>query len=433
MNASSYRVACRVVDSDVAFRPRTLIRPLVLSSGRIDDVTEAQAAVTVETIEGRRATGRGAIYLSDLWAWPDPQTPHDVRVRTLMDLTQRIAVELPQLAARQFLHPLELGLQLHAWARNALAADSAIPALARSLCASPFDAAIHDAVGIALGRSAFALFDEDTPVPSADRYFSGGGAVAAIRRVIHSPRRELPAWLVVNKSDVLPDDLSIAYARHGYRAFKLKITGSDNAVDADRTVEVFRAAQQLGIGQPTLTIDSNEANPDAASVLDYLDRLRALSADAFQAVAYIEQPTARDILASPFDWHTVARQKPVLVDEGLTDLSILETARQQGWSGFALKTCKGHSMLLATAAWAYERGMVLSMQDLTNPGIALVHGALVGAHLPTINGAELNSPQFTPDANAELFPRLRDLAEPRDGLHRLPASTPAGLGTRWID
>lgn len=432
MNVPPSCVACRVADAEVAFFPRKLVRPLVLSSGRIDDVAEARATVTVETVDGRRAMGHGAIYLSDLWAWPDPQTPHEVRERALIDLTQRIAAELPQVAAGQTLHPLELGLRLHAWAMDVIAAGSAVPALARAMCASPFDAAIHDAVGIALGRSAFELFDDDTTIPSADRYFPAGGTVAAIRRVIQRPRRELPAWLIVNKTDVLPSELSSAYARHGYRSFKLKVTGSDNAVDAARTAEVFQAARQLGIARPTLTIDSNEANPDAASVLDYLERLREINSDAYQALAYIEQPTARDIVASPFDWHAVARQKPVLVDEGLTDLSVLEVAREQGWSGFALKTCKGHSMLLTAAAWALERGMVLSLQDLTNPGIALVHGALVGAHLPTINGAELNSPQFTPEANTELFPRLRDLAEPRDGLHRLPHTTPAGLGSQWV-
>jgi hypothetical protein len=53
--------------------------------------------------------------------------------------------------------------------------------------------------------------------------------------------------------------------------------------------------------------------------------------------------------------------------------------------------------------------MLLSLQDLTNSGIALIHGALVGAHLPTINGAELNSPLFTPAANAEFLPRLSSL------------------------
>ena len=66
-------------------------------------------------------------------------------------------------------------------------------------------------------------------------------------------------------------------------------------------------------------------------------------------------------------------------------------------------------MLLTAAAWAHSRGLLLSLQDLTNPGMALIHGALVGSHLPTINGAELNSPQFTPAANVDYIPRLSGL------------------------
>lgn len=119
----------------------------------------------------------------------------------------------------------------------------------------------------------------------------------------------------------------------------------------------------------------------------------------------------------------------MLLDEGLTDLSVLPTAKAQGWSGLALKTCKGHSMLLVAAAWARQNDLLMSLQDLTNPGVALIHGALVGAHLPTINGAELNSPQFTPDANRIFLPRLQDLFVPQGGVHRLPNVLPIGLGS----
>jgi hypothetical protein len=73
--------------------------------------------------------------------------------------------------------------------------------------------------------------------------------------------------------------------------------------------------------------------------------------------------------------------------------------------------------------------MCISLQDLTNPGIALIHAALVGSHLPTINGAELNSPQFTPAANEEFLPQLKELFEPHGGIHRLPQIIPSGLGS----
>ena len=122
--------------------------------------------------------------------------------------------------------------------------------------------------------------------------------------------------------------------------------------------------------------------------------------------------------------------KPVLLDEGLTGLDVLPHAMDQGWSGLALKTCKGHSLALASAAWGHEHQLSVSVQDLTNPGISAIHAALLAAHLPTINGVELNSPQFTPAANEPWLPRLCALLEPHNGVHALPPVVPVGLGSR---
>ncbi len=180
---------------------------------------------------------------------------------------------------------------------------------------------------------------------------------------------------------------------------------------------------------PQLSIDSNEGNPNTASVLDYLTRLRADDEQAFRALAYLEQPTERDIVAYDYDWHHIAALKPVLLDEGLTSLDLLARAKQRGWSGLALKTCKGHSFILAAAAWARQHGLLLSMQDLTNPGLAAIHAALLAARINTINGVELNANQFTPAANEDWLPRLADLFEPRNGMHHLPKTNTPGLGS----
>ena len=59
----------------------------------------------------------------------------------------------------------------------------------------------------------------------------------------------------------------------------------------------------------------------------------------------------------------------------------------------------------------------------------MIHAALFAAHVHTMNDVELNSPQFTPAANAAWLPRLAGLFEPREGVHRLPTTTPLGLGT----
>jgi L-alanine-DL-glutamate epimerase-like enolase superfamily enzyme len=175
--------------------------------------------------------------------------------------------------------------------------------------------------------------------------------------------------------------------------------------------------------------DSNEGNDSAGSVADYLQHLRSLDHDAFRALAYLEQPTNRDIRQHAFDWRPVTKHVPVLVDEALTGLDVLPEIKSQCYSGLGLKTCKGHSMMLVCAALAKQNGLLISLQDLTNPGIAAIHAALAGAHLPTINGVELNSQQFTPAANEGFAERLAELFYPHGGVHRLAREIPVGLGS----
>jgi L-alanine-DL-glutamate epimerase-like enolase superfamily enzyme len=426
--SSASFAAATVVDAGISFSRQRLFAPLQLSSGTIEDLTQAMATVVVD-VGGVRAAGRGTVFLSDLWAWPTVAHSHAERDAALRRLCELIAVELPLLVRGEALHPLEFGLRLHELACEHLKISPDPPSLARAMCASPFDAAVHDAAARALQKSAFALYDEAVALPSADRYFPEGGACRAIAELIQPPKRELPAWYVVSKDDNLKSTLVPAIHERGYWCFKLKLMGCDNAFDVARTIEVFRTAQASGVLRPRITVDTNEANLSAESVLEFLDQLETVSAGAFASLEYLEQPTSRDIRAHTFDWRTVARRKPVLLDEGLTDLSLLAVARDQGYSGFALKTCKGHSMLLTAAAWARRQRMIISLQDLTNPGVSLIHAALVGAHLPTVNGAELNSPQFTPAANAEFAARLPELFEPRGGVHHLPQLLPIGLGS----
>ncbi len=419
-----------VLDADVEFIEQRLTQPFVLSSGTIEVLTEARATVRVRTGRGE-ATGHGSIYLSDLWAWPDPELSHEVRDRALRRCCRNIADSLPRLVGGEAAHPLELGLRLHdavCHPQGAGVADE-LPPLAQAMCLSPFDAAIHDAVGRSLGLSAMRLYEGEASATSADRWFDGRGAFAAIADVITpTPRDRFPAWWIVGKNDDLERDVRPQFDRRGYHCFKLKLHGRDVAEDVSRTHETCEAA--LGWGcQPRLSVDTNEACADAAFVLDYLERLRRDHPTTFERLEYLEQPTARDIAANPEDWRDVTPLKPVLLDEGLTSLDRLPLALEQGWSGLALKTCKGHSFALVAAAWAKQNGLIVALQDLTNPGISAVHAALFAAYVPTINGAELNSPQFTPSANARCMADWPGLFEVKDGQHRLDHLAPAGLGS----
>jgi L-alanine-DL-glutamate epimerase-like enolase superfamily enzyme len=413
----------RVLDAAVEFFERPFLKPLQISSGSITRITEARVRVRV-LCNGREGTGRGNVYLSDLWAWPDPSLSHEERDARLRRECQTIATTLDSLTAGEAAHPLELGLRLH---HAVCHGEETMPVLARAMCASPFDAAIHDGCGQAVGISAFRFYDHDVPLPIADAAL-GGGACRAIRDLLRPPVQELPAWVIVSRGDDLEKDVLPWVRERGYRCFKVKVLGRSNTDDAARTSEVYRAARRFGVSRPRLSVDSNEANPDAASVLEYLEMLRSMDPEAYGALEYLEQPTPRDIRAHPVDWTAVARLKPVMLDEGLTSLGLLPLAREQGWSGLALKTCKGHSFALVAAAWARRHGMLLSLQDLTNPGYSAIHAALLAAHVEFINGVELNSPQYTPDANAEWLPRLSGLFQPREGIHRLGDCWPAGLG-----
>ncbi len=410
-----------VLGAEVEFFEQKFRMPLRLSTGVIEAITEARAKVRI-SVGGREAEGWGSIYLSDLWAWPDPRLSHEERDAVLREKTRDIAERLRLLTGSPA-HPLELGLRLH----DAVCGDAGPPALALALCTAPFDAAIHDAVGRALGVSAFAFYQSHYEIPSVDSLF-GDGACRAIARALRPPPSALDAWWLVNAHDDLDGEFARVIRENGFHCFKIKILGKDLEADAHRTADVYRAALRHGVEKPRISLDSNEAHPDAQAVITFLELLRDLDASAYDAVAYLEQPTSRDVDRVAFDWRGVGALKPVLLDEGLSSFEKLSVATGQGWSGLALKTCKGHSFSLVAAAWAHENNLLLAMQDLTNPGYSAIHSWLFAAHLPVINGVELNSPQFTPQANASWLPRLSGLFEVRDGVHRLNPDV-IGLGS----
>jgi hypothetical protein len=72
------------------------------------------------------------------------------------------------------------------------------------------------------------------------------------------------------------------------------------------------------------------------------------------------------------------------------------------------------------------------MQDLTNVKEAAVHSFVFGSRNQTVNGIELNSPFYVPNANgawAETFPGLFC---PTNGKHRLDQTKIVGLGAMEV-
>jgi hypothetical protein len=141
----------------------------------------------------------------------------------------------------------------------------------------------------------------------------------------------------------------------------------------------------------------------------------------------VEQPTARDLKAHPENkMHAAAALKPVVIDESLLDYESLLLSREQGYSGVALKSCKGQSQSLLMAAAAQKFKMFLCVQDLTCPGLSFLQSAGLAAHVGPVTAIEGNSRQYCPGANATWAAKYPGVFTIRDG--HIDTSVLGGLG-----
>jgi L-alanine-DL-glutamate epimerase-like enolase superfamily enzyme len=177
------------------------------------------------------------------------------------------------------------------------------------------------------------------------------------------------------------------------------------------------------------SLDFNEKCANVQYVLDFLEQVKQRSPRAFERVHYIEQPTHRDLKAHPENrMHAAAKIKPVVIDESLVDFESLLLCREMGYSGVALKACKGHSEALLMGAAAQKYGMFLCVQDLTCPGFSFLHSASLCARIPTVAAIEGNSRQYCPAGNRGWSERYPSMFRITDGTLGTEVLTGPGLG-----
>jgi len=446
----------KVKATSVAFSDLEYRTPLKFGTGVVDTVTDAVIMVEVETPQGHRATGKGEILLGDLWAFRSTHLDHLARDAAMRVLTFRASRWLEQTGEED--HPLGIGMALKE-AGIRIAADitrefylgEPIPPLAALVCVSPLDAAVHDAFGKAYGID---TYDGYAPEMCCDlsrwlgEDFRGRYLNDFISPEYRSP---IPIWHLVGGLDKLrrgekrdddPDDelpvsLDEWIARDGVFCFKVKLRGNDPDWDLDRTKEVFEVAKKSllkkGIDALYLSVDMNEQCESPEYCVEFLEKLRGdpnAGRDAFDSLLFLEQPVERNLRNRAFDMQPVARIKPVLADEGIVHLEDVDVAFKLGWSGVALKTCKGHTGTLLTAAKTAAAGKIYTVQDLTNPGLALIHSVGMAARLSPLKGVEANARQFIPQANDTIGdPAFQaGLVNIRDGYARWPKQGAVGLG-----
>jgi hypothetical protein len=99
-----------------------------------------------------------------------------------------------------------------------------------------------------------------------------------------------------------------------------------------------------------------------------------------------------------------------------------------GYSGVALKACKGQTEALLMGAAAQKFGMFLCVQDLTCPGYSFLHSASLAARIPSIAAIEGNGRQFCPSGNKLFLKSFPGMFDIKDGTVETGLLTGNGLG-----
>ncbi len=426
--------------------------PIKFGGRVVTDAVIVNVFVEVETADGRRGVGLGSMPMGNVWAWPSnavmPAQSLEAMLAFVQDLSSVVG------SYHEFGHPLEITHELaksHAAiaqsVQQRLGLSEPMPKLAELVAASPFEAAIHDAYGKTLKANSYNLLGQEFVQHDLAHYLTPEFAGEYLDRyTLREPKPKMPLYHLVGAldplvdsdinqrlNDALPETLGEWIVMDGLTHLKIKLNGDDLPWDVERVIGVEKVAveAQASVNRTTwhYSLDFNEKCASVEYLLDFLRQLEERSPAALARVQYIEQPTHRDLKKHPENkMHKAAAIKPVVIDESLIDLESLQLAREQGYSGVALKACKGHTEALLMGAAAQKYGMFLCVQDLSCPGFSFLHSASIAARIPTIAAIEGNGRQYCPAGNralGEIYPSMFHIT---DGTVGTAALTGNGLG-----
>jgi L-alanine-DL-glutamate epimerase-like enolase superfamily enzyme len=413
------------------FRYRT---PIKFGGVALDRVTVLNVEIAVRTLSGKRCRGFGSMPLGNVWSFPSKTLTYDQTVGAMKDVVEKIATITR--GCTETAHPIDLTWALEQEYIKAAAdiilpspptplpqgergeSKEKIPILCTLVCASSFDAALHDAFGKVHGLNCYHTYGPDFMSHDVGHYLGEDFKGESLDQYVSkTPKAKMPLYHLIGAldpleekdiakriNDGLPETLGEWIRADGLTHLKIKLNGDNLAWDVERVVGVDRVAaetqQQRGVAKWFYSLDFNEKCPNVAYLLEFLKQVKARRPDGFERVQYIEQPTARDLKANRQNvMHEASKIRPVVIDESLIDLESILIAREMGYTGAALKACKGQTQSLLMAAAAQKYGMFLCVQDLTCVGASLIHSAGLAAHIPGVAAIESNGRQYCPAAN----------------------------------
>jgi L-alanine-DL-glutamate epimerase-like enolase superfamily enzyme len=298
-----------------------------------------------------------------------------------------------------------------------------------------------------VNRSAYAIYGPDLMRHDLSHYLGKGFEGEYLQKyVLTKPKPSMPLYHLVGAvdpitasdikkriNDGLPETLPEWINHSGLTNIKIKLNGEDMAWDTERVLAVDRTAtevqNQRRVADWVYSLDFNEKCPSVKYLMEMLAKIKEKTPRGFARIQYIEQPTKRDLKADRANvMHEAAKLRPVVIDESLTDLESLLLAREMGYTGAALKACKGQSQALLMAAAAQKFKMFLCVQDLTCPGASFIHSAGIAAHVPGVAAIEGNSRQYVPAANAGWDRKFPGMFDVRNGRVNTGLIKGPGLG-----
>jgi len=441
LRAAAHPGAVRIKEIQHSYEDFLYRTPYKFGGREVDRVTLLNVKCRVETRGGKSAAGFGSMTMGNVWAWPSRTLDYNETLSAMKSLAEK--VRSITASHREYGHPVDHNFALEPEYIKA-AADT--PKLAVLVTASPFDAAIHDAFGKLHNRNCYSTYGPDLMPRDLSYYlgkeFQGEHLSRYVRR---RPQPRVPLFHSVGASDPiidsdirtrigdgLPETLPEWIVHNGLTHIKIKLNGDDIAWDADRVAAIERAAAEAqakrGVARWHYCLDFNERCASADALLELLRRLKEKAPAALGRIQYLEQPTKRDLQADRKNvMHAAAKIKPVVIDESLTDKETLMLAREMGYSGAALKACKGQTQAMLMAAVAQKYKMFLCVQDLTCPGASFIHSVGIAAHVPGTAGVEGNARQYVPAANKAWEKGFPGLFNVKDGSMRTRELNGLGL------
>jgi L-alanine-DL-glutamate epimerase-like enolase superfamily enzyme len=426
--------------------------PIKFGGTVLDRVTLLNVKVRARNRGGKEVTGFGSMPLGNVWSYPSKKLKYEQTLGAMQALARKVRGITADF--HDYGHPVELNHQLEPlWLKAAAEVDAELklaepmPKLAALVTASPFDAAMHDAYGKLCGASVYRCYTREHLREDLGRYLGDEFKGEHLERyVLKEPKARMPLYHLVGAvdpivegdiqkrvGDGLPETLGEWINYNGLTHLKIKLNGDNLDWDRDRVLAVERAAGQTmakrGTKQWYYSLDFNEKCPNVAYLLDMLRQVKERSPAGFGRIQYIEQPTGRDLKEHRENvMHEASKLRPVVIDESLTDLENLRLAREMGYTGAALKACKGQAQALLMAAAAQKWKMFLCVQDLTCPGASLIHSAGLAAHVPGVAAIEANARQYCPEANRAWEKKFPGIFVIKDGSMQTGVLTGPGLG-----